>query len=242
MKSSLHKLYGDCHWNLLAPRGIGTQDSADSCAGVLDEISEFRGRVLYDSGRRPAFSRGNGQFADDSCHDVVSYHVTVRRAGELIACVRLTPYTAESLGSIGTLIGYPRLRSVVETLGLSPLECIEGSRWIVEPSVRGRELGRLLLLSLWAVGRFLRNKCLFGSAGTRDGQDRMIARTGGRVAPGDIVVKAEEYDDDLLLMYFDLSQPPRHVAEGLPLVNSLLNIDCRTQSTQHILATHSSVR
>jgi hypothetical protein len=217
----------DWRWNLLAPHNT---------ADVLDEISRFRGRVLYAGGRRPAFARANGQFADDSCHDVLSYHVTVRRSNELVACVRLTPYAGEGLGAIGTLIGYPRLRSVLGTMGLSPVECIEGSRWIVEPSMRGRELGRLLLVSVWAVGRWLGKKCAFGAVGTRDGQSRMIERMGGRVAPGDILTRAEEYDDDLFLMYFDVCHPPPHVAESLALVNSLLHITCQTEPSRHILA------
>jgi hypothetical protein len=219
----------DWGWNLLAPHTPAIQD-------VLDEISRFRGRVLHAGGRRPAFARANGEFADDSSHDVLSYHVTVRRSDELVACVRLTPYAGEELGAIGTLIGYPRLRSVLGTMGLSPVECVEGSRWIVEPSMRGRELGRLLLVSLWAVGRWLGKKCVFGSAGTRDGQSRMIERTGGRIAPGDILIRTDEYDDDLLLMYFDLCHPPPNVTNSLLLVNSLLNLTWRTQQGQHILA------
>jgi hypothetical protein len=117
-------------------------------------------------------------------------------------------------------------------MGLSYAECMEGSRWIVEPSVRGGDLGRMLLVSCWAVSRWLGKKCLFGAAGTRDGQDRMIQRAGGRIAPGDILIRTEEYDDDLLIMYFDLYHPPPPVAASLPVVNSLLNITDWTQPTQ----------
>jgi hypothetical protein len=57
------------------------------------------------------------------------------------------------------------------------------------------------------VGRWLGKSCLFGTAGTRDGQDRMVQRTGGRIAPGDILIRTEEYHDDLLLMFFDSVSP-----------------------------------
>ena len=60
----------------------------------------------------------------------------------------------------------------------------------------------------------------------------MVQRTGGRIAPGDILIRTEEYDDDLLLMFFDLCHPPPHIAESLALVNSLLNIACRTEPGQ----------
>jgi hypothetical protein len=84
----------DWRWKLLTPphtAAIHSPELAIATADLLEEISRFRGRILHAGGRRPAFSRGNGQFADHSCYDLISYHVTVRQSQALIAYVRLTP-------------------------------------------------------------------------------------------------------------------------------------------------------
>ncbi len=190
---------------------------------LLAEISEFRGRVLYADGRRPHFQSADGHYSDDDPQDLESLHVTVRNHGALVACLRLTP-TVHSLTFIGRLVGAHDLNVVLRNMRLTGGDCVEAGRWIVLPSLRGTDLGRTLLLSCWAVGRWLNKRCLFGLAGTRDGQAKMICRTGGQTVPGMGVRRVQDLDDDVSLVYFDLDRPPLFVADQLPSVRRLLQL------------------
>jgi hypothetical protein len=86
------------------------------------------------------------------------------------------------------------------------------------------DLGKTLLLSCWAVGIWLNKRCLFGLAGTRDGQAKMICRTGGQVVPGMEARLVQDLDDDVALVYFDLEKPPPFIAAQLPSVGRLLQL------------------
>ena len=59
------------HWELHTPAGL-------TAPGWLEEISELRGRVLYESGRRPGFRRTDGRFADPDPRDMHAYHILAR--------------------------------------------------------------------------------------------------------------------------------------------------------------------
>jgi hypothetical protein len=190
---------------------------------LLAEISEFRGRVLYANGRRPHFQSAGGQYSDDDPQDLESLHVTVRNHAALVACMRLTP-TLHSRTFIGRLVGAYQLNVVLSTMHLRGNDCMEAGRWIVLPSARGTELAKTLLLSSWAVGRWLNKRCIFGLAGTRDGQAKMIRRTGGQTVAGMGVRRVQDLDDDVSLVYFDLDRPPLFVADQLPSVRRLLQL------------------
>ena len=198
-------------------------DVAFADSRLLAEISEFRGRVLYADGRRPRFRSGDGLYTDEDPQDLESLHVTVRHHGALIACLRLTP-TLHSRTFIGRLVGDEELNAVLRKMRLSGTDCVEAGRWIVLPSARGMDLGKTLLLSCWAVGIWLNKRCLFGLAGTRDGQAKMICRTGGQVVPGMEARSVQDLDDDVSLVYFDLERPPQFVAAQLPSVGRLLQL------------------
>ena len=100
-------------------------------------------------------------------------------------------------------------------------ECAEAGRWIVAPSARGASLGPNLLVSMWAIGRWLGKGYLFGAVGVRDGQVKMLGRCGGQAAPAIAPIFVEEYDDELSVMYFDLQHPPPGVAAQLETVERL---------------------
>jgi hypothetical protein len=53
-------------WELKTPQSENPID-------WLEEISELRGRVLYEDGRRPAFRLANGHFADPDSLDLHAY-------------------------------------------------------------------------------------------------------------------------------------------------------------------------
>jgi hypothetical protein len=138
--------------------------------------------------------------------------------------VRVTPLMAPSSSFLGRLVGPAPFQQSLDAMGLHRNECVEAGRWIVSPSARGGRLGRMLLISLWVVGRFVGARCLFGAVGVRDGQVKMLARCGGQTAPCLTPVSVEEYDDELSVMYFDLLHPPPDVAAQLPTMERLLNI------------------
>jgi hypothetical protein len=77
-------------------------------------------------------------------------------------------------------------------------------------------------LSVWAVGRWLGKRYLFGAVGIRDGQAKMLARCGGQTAPAIAPIFVEEYDDEVSVMYFDLHHPPPGVAAQLETVERRL--------------------
>lgn len=202
-------------WQLTCPR--------TSSPSLLGEISEFRGRTLHADGRRPRFAR-NGGYADDDPIDVHSFHVTVRSDGGLIGCVRVTPIGELSQSFLGRLAGNLPIREALQAMHVKATECAEAGRWIVAPAARGATLGRNLLVSTWVVGRWLNKRYLFGAIGVRDGQVKMCARSGGQAAPATAPIFVEEYDDELSLMYFDLSNPPSGVAAQLDRVERLLGL------------------
>lgn len=211
-------------WQLVCPENLPRRtELSKQSAVVLAEISEFRGRTLHAEGRRPRFAAGGG-YADDDPIDLHSFHVTVRAAGSLIGCVRVTPLGELSRSFLGRVAGVTALSEALETMDVKPAECLEAGRWIVAPSARGATLGRNLLVSLWVIGRWLGKRYLFGAVGVRDGQVKMAARCGGQTAPRTASILVEEYDDELSVMYFDLQHPPPGVAAQLETVERALGL------------------
>lgn len=221
--ASLHGEF-DYRWQVVGPP-TGIPDKfpvSEATGGFLAELSEFRGRILYADGRRPRFARDGGQYADDDPLDLESFHVTVRADDALIGCARVAPLPEYSRSFVGRRVGPSYLEAAVNLMNLARTDCAEAGRWIVAPSARGTVLGRLLLLSLWVIGQWLDKRCLFGAVGVRDGQSTMVGRCGGHVAPGIDPVFVKEYDDELSVMYFDLSHPPPQIATQLRGVRRIL--------------------
>lgn len=206
-------------WDLVSPVGTGSEGSV-----VLAELSQFRGRILHSNGRRPGFWQLERGYADDDPLDVNSFHVTVRTEGELVACIRIRPLPEHAETSIGRLTTGSQFAAVLGEMGLSRNDCLEVGRWTVAPPARGTAVGRTLVLSAWAIGRWLGKRRLIVAVGTRDGQANMLARFGGQFLPSFSAKFIAEYNDELLPMYFDLDQPPPRVAGQLPSVERLLKL------------------
>ena len=126
-------------WGLLPP-------PAAAQFGCLDEIREFRARVLYDAGRRPAFRDADGCYADRDPLDRAAYHVYARVAGAIVGSVRLLPVPARDLCLTEQLIGPARFAQMLRTLNVNRVETIEGGRWVVDPAHRVGRLGGTLKL------------------------------------------------------------------------------------------------
>jgi hypothetical protein len=216
----------DYKWQLISPGVFASNlpGPIEDTTGVLAEISEFRGRTLYAAGRRPRFSPAPGVYRDDDPLDEKSFHITVRSGVGLVGCVRVTPLRPDTGSFLGRLVSPPVLERTLSNMGLHYSQCVEAGRWIVSPTARGGGLGRMLLTSMWVVGRYAGARCLLGAVGVRDGQVKMLARSGGHFLPGVAAVSVEEYDDELSIMYFDLPHPPAGVAAQMNRVERLLKL------------------
>jgi hypothetical protein len=214
-------------WHLVLP---GT--CAASNVSTLAGLSEFRGRILYADGRRPRFRKEDGRYADDDALDSTSFHVTARTDGNLVGYVRVRSMTDYSQSSLRLLVTRPQFEAALEEMQLTRNDCLEVSRWIVAPSARGTEIAATLVVSAWAIGRWVGKWRLLATVGTRDGQAAMLARFGGQVLRSVDAKFMAEYDDELVVLQFDLNDPPPRVATKLSAVGRLLNLPdtCLEQS------------
>ena len=99
----------------------------------------------------------------------------------------------------------------------------EASRWMVMPGFRGH-LGRSLAAALWAASRWLSMDWAIALAGTRNRQDVALIRMGGcpvRLLP---VIPSLDFDDELRMLYFDLSRPSELMRQQIDEAASLLNL------------------
>jgi Acetyltransferase (GNAT) domain len=181
-------------WGLFPPPG----DAQSSCLG---EIREFRARVLYEAGRRPAFRDADGSYADLDPLDQAAYHVYARVAGVIVGSVRLLPVSARDLCLTEQLIGPVRFAQMLRTLNVNRVETIEGGRWVVDPPHRVGRLGVLLAAAGVAVARALRYRMLVCPVGTGRKQDRVLARLGlGTVADVPLIT-VPHLDDAVRVMH-----------------------------------------
>lgn len=214
-------------WHLVLPATCAASD-----ASTLAELSEFRGRILYAGGRRPRFRGEGGEYADDDPLDWTSFHVTVRAGGDLVGYIRVRPLPEYSKSSLRLLVTRPQFEATLEEMRLTRNECMEVSRWMVATSARGTEVAGALVVSAWAIGRWLGKRRLLATIGARDGQGAMLARFGGEVLCSVNSKFIAEYDDELAAMQFDLNDPPPRVAMKLGEVERLLNLaDNRLRSS-----------
>ena len=190
----------------------------------MREISEFRGRILYAEGRRPRFRQEGGRYADDDSLDSQSFHVTARADGGLVGYLRVRPLPEYSQSSLEPLLTWHQFQSALQEMQLTRDDCLEVSRWIVAPSARGTAVASTLVVSAWALGRWLAKRRLLATVGMRDGQATMLARFGGQLLSAIDPTFLAEYDDELAVMQFDLDSPPPRVAAELTAVGRLLQL------------------
>lgn len=207
-------------WELVGP---GTPHFEERLA----ELRQFRGRVLYADGRRPSFQKKDGTFDDaDDGMDRVSRHVTVRSENSgLVACTRINPICPAVKSSIESIFGDKELDLVLAEVNVSREDALEAGRWLVIPEYRRSGLGTKLLMAYWAVGRWIGAKIIFGTAGVRDGQTRMIGRHGGELVNSVPPKTSAEYNDEIQITYFNLANPPPELRSPIRAASALLKID-----------------
>jgi hypothetical protein len=207
-------------WQLVVP-----VDLTESDRSVFAEISEFRGRILYADGRRPRFRQEHGRYGDDDPLDSQSFHVVVRGEGGMVGYIRVRRLPEHSQSSLGRLATAREFEEALGEMRVTRTDCLEVSRWIVAPAARGTAVASMLVVSAWAIGRWLGKRRLLASVGLRDGQAAMLARYGGRILQSIDAKLIAEYDDEVATMQFELACPPPCVAAKLDLAGRLLRLE-----------------
>jgi hypothetical protein len=171
------------------------------------ELAEMRGRVLYAEGRRAQFRQGNGRCIDQDPLDRYAYHVLLRTSDKLIGCIRLVPLKHVQVCGIESLWGRRRFERLLVQLGTTRNRIGEVGRWVVTPEYALLRMGLRLVAGVGTLATWLRLETVVAVAGTRDGQANALMRAGGRPVPGLLPMKSQKYDDDLVILTFDLSHP-----------------------------------
>jgi N-acyl-L-homoserine lactone synthetase len=199
----------DIVWSLEPPPG-------KESALWRDELSSFRGRTLWNNGRRPHFLQHDGTHRDFDSIDDLAWHILARAGGQLVGCTRVLPLSGTKRALADDFFGRETLESALSTTGLSVNSVAEVSRWVVTSSRSGRSvktpgglqpLGFALLACAVAVARKLGCDAIIGSCGTRGGQDRLIVHSGGTPVPGIPVRKDDRFDDVLMLLMLHTPTP-----------------------------------
>ncbi|MEZ4867836.1 MAG: GNAT family N-acyltransferase [Caldilineaceae bacterium] len=186
-------------WKLYPPPSV-TAAAPD----WLAELSEMRGRLLYAEGRRPAFRRANGEFADEDALDRDAYHLLAYAATGLVGCVRLVPLAAVARCVTETLTGSQPFHNALLALNASHHQAAECGRWIVAPDYRSTSmLAMRLAAGIIAIGRQLEHKILVASTGTRDGQTNLLMRIGFQPLPHLAPLAVPMYSDELQFIYIN---------------------------------------
>jgi N-acyl-L-homoserine lactone synthetase len=174
----------------------------------LQELSEMRGEVLFDNGRRPLFKQSNGKFADPDVLDTYAYHLLAKSDDRIVGCVRVIPLISSPTSITESLLGRSALEHVLQEIGSHYSHTVEASRWMVHPDFRGSRVSLGLAAGMMAIADHLNFKTMIAMAGTHDGQDRYLMHMGLLPLPGIPLVKAPEFDDELRIVHYDVSQPP----------------------------------
>jgi hypothetical protein len=167
----------------------------------LSAISEFRGEVLYDGGRRPAYLRPDGRCADPDPSDQDAYHVTASTPSGLVGVMRVIPLLATSRGVCQRLLGSDDLGRLLTIIDADRAETWEGSGWAVSAVHRSNGLGRELLAAGTALAGQLGLRVAIGAAGVRYGQYARIRQAGYRAVPGFDPLPVAKFADEVRMVW-----------------------------------------
>ncbi|GAA2870114.1 hypothetical protein GCM10010517_30250 [Streptosporangium fragile] len=150
---------------------IRKQPALGRAEAWLTEIHEFRGKVMYDNGRRPYFCDDVGRYVDADEVDFGSWHMTAHLWSEdrISACVRLVPPELTTLFHTRRHLGAERYDEVLRMAGAVGGPVLEVSRLVVSRRVRGDELADKVMAAVVAVGRAMGAGLLIAQAATESG-------------------------------------------------------------------------
>jgi len=98
-------------------------------------------------------------------------------------------------------MGGEKLDHSLTALQIERGHCFEVSRLMLDAEFRASQIARHMVASIWAVSWHLNLRMIIAGLGTRDYQDRFIARLGGRSMPHSEPMPAHAYDDHVRPMY-----------------------------------------
>jgi molybdopterin/thiamine biosynthesis adenylyltransferase/predicted GNAT family N-acyltransferase len=188
----------DAPWHVSA---VMVTPGANDAAELVREIRELRARILFDYGRRPAFSAAGRAEVDAQDLDYGAWHFIGRskKGGPPLGYVRLcTPVTGDQFQSRAYL-GAESYAELLRTDGLRAEDVFEHSRLVVEYRARKLGLGEYLNAMAIAAAHSLGATAMIGTAGTADGQDKFHGRFGFRPVPGTRRY-VEQYAEDVVVM------------------------------------------
>ena len=214
-------------WQLQCLPNVGADDGAVSAPQWLAELSEMRGRILFAEGRRPAFRLEDGSFADPDPLDAYAYHILARTPFGLAGCCRILSFATAPTSVTESILG-PQFGQLLLKLGTTRAESCEGSRWLVAREYRAKATALRLVAGAWAVARWLGFKYIIGMVGTKDKQDCVLRRTGGRPVPGLATHTCKTFADELRALYFDVLHPAQPFSSLVDEMEALLGLKHRT--------------
>lgn len=173
----------------------------------LVQVTEMRGRVLYAGGRRPRFRQADGSCVDRDRFDHDAYHVLLRDSDMLIGCIRVVPLRNVRRCLTESLLQDRPFEQLLTWLGNGRDRVGEVGRWVVAPEYAPFRMGLRLAVAAGVLAKQLGLETIIAMVGTRDGQARTLMRAGGQRVPGLAPVRSQTYDDDLIVLTFDLSRP-----------------------------------
>jgi hypothetical protein len=179
-------------WTVHAPSGADRP---------LDQIAEFRGQVLYDGGRRPAYRGPDGRCADPDQSDLDAYHITATADSDLVGVMRVVPLKVTSHGVCQRLLGSDGLGRLLAAIDADRSDTWEGSGWAVLPTHRSNGLGRALLAAGSALAGQLGLRVAIGAAGVRYGQYARIRTAGFRPVPGFGPLPVAKFADEVRMVW-----------------------------------------
>ena len=204
-------------WQIHTPPGERTLD-------WLKDVSELRGQVFYEDGRRPAFKLADGRFADPDPLDLHAHHIIASSSGRAVGCVRLVPVVGTPAGVTEQLLGPARFAEMLASVGVTRTQAVGCERWVADPDCRGSRVGVLLAAGAVAAARSLGFKLLFCSVGTRARQDRILSRLGLRPVAGFPLIDVPTWNDAVRVMSIDPSRPPPHFAALMQTMDGNLGL------------------
>jgi hypothetical protein len=183
----------------------------DGCAvpNWLNQLRSFRASVLFDNGRRPHFRAADGRFADADPLDLHAEHILAYDGEKLVGCVRVyRPRASGPRCVTERILGARSFAELLDRLGVAPGGNVEIGRWIVHPEYRANgRTGAQLAAAAAALASVLGDQtvgppsAVVCSVGTGEGQHLMLARVGLISAPTSGVIRADDYNDDVRVMY-----------------------------------------
>jgi N-acyl-L-homoserine lactone synthetase len=204
-------------WKLFAPPG-------DTRCDWLDDIREFRARVLYDDGSRPSFRKNDGRYADSDPLDKPAHHLVARVAGAVVGCVRLLPVREVDVCLTEDLVGVTMFAAMLRSLGVHRSQTMEGGRWVVDPMHRAARLGVRLAAGGVAIARASGYRLLCCPAGTARNQDRVLARLGLSAVLDFPLIPVPHLDDRLRVMHVLPSGAPPRLRELMVIMATELKM------------------